>query len=94
MRTVNTFWHFAINKNHKKGPKRLFQLRQGKLQVSTVRQATVCFSCGVGAPTISKPHLVCILSNNRHLHQASGVATQYTALGFLHEMPPLLNTVV
>jgi len=24
----------------------------------------------------------------------SGVATQYTALGFLHEMPPPFNTVV
>ena len=24
----------------------------------------------------------------------SGVATQYRALGFLHEMPPPLNTVV
>jgi len=25
---------------------------------------------------------------------SSGVATQYTALGVLHEMPPPLNTVV
>jgi len=38
--------------------------------VSTVGQATVCFSCGVGAPTISK-HLAYTLSNNRRLHQST-----------------------
>jgi len=39
--------------------------------VLTARQATVCFSCGVGGPAISEHDLVDIPSNNRHLHQAS-----------------------
>jgi len=30
----------------------------------------------------------------RPVGSSSGVATQYTALGFLHEMPPPLNTGV
>jgi len=33
-----------------------------------------------------------VVSNECGLN--SGVATQYTALGFLHEIPPPLNTVV
>jgi len=37
--------------------------------VSTVRQATVCYCSGVGAPTISESHLVYILSNSRRPHQ-------------------------
>ena len=39
--------------------------------MSTIRQASVCFSCGVGSPTIGEHDLVYILSNNRHLHQAT-----------------------
>jgi len=41
--------------------------------VSTVGQATDCFSCGVGAPTISK-RLVYILSNNRCLQSHNSLA--------------------
>jgi len=39
--------------------------------VLTIRQATLCFSCGVGSPTIGEHDIVYILSNNRHLHKAA-----------------------
>jgi len=39
--------------------------------VLTVGQATVCYSCAIGAPTISEPHLVYTPSNNRCLHQTT-----------------------
>jgi len=41
-----------------------------------------------------EPKLMNLISAKIGKHVGNGVATQYTALGFLHEMPPPLNTVV
>jgi len=49
--------------------------------VSTVGQATVCFSCGVGDPTISK-YLVYTLSNNRRLHQSTSKSSTLDELSY------------
>ena len=93
MTAVNRFCHFVINKNNKMCPQRLFQLQQGWLQVSIVRQATVCFSCGVGSPTIGEHGLVYILSNDRHLHQAT-VHLQIIHIGWVILSSPLLERLM
>jgi len=53
MTTINRFYHFVMNKIHKMCQKRQTSFPTATRLTSGVDyQATVCFSCGVGAPTI------------------------------------------
>ena len=60
--------------------------------MSTVRQASVWFSC-VGSPTIGEHDLVYILSNNRHLHQAT-MHLQIIHIGWVILSSPLLERFI
>ena len=77
---VNRFCHFVINKNHKMCPKRFFNYDKVNIRC-------LCYSCGVGVPTISK-YLVYTLSNNRRRHKALANHPRWMSLVIMYSSLP------